>query len=147
MKLTLQRGIFTAESSIGKLSINDVFECDTLEDFDRGLKQTMDPAEIAKIKVFGKTAIPAGTYEVVIKWSAKHGRMLPHLLNVPGYGEIEIHPGNSAVDTLGCILVGESESTNWISSSVAAFDKLFAKLQAVPPTEKIFITIISNKSS
>jgi hypothetical protein len=58
-----------------------------------------------------------------------------------------MHPGNTAVDTLGCILVGQSESTNWIGGSVAAFDKIFAKMQAVPSTEKIFITIISYKSS
>lgn len=141
MKLDLIRKIKDDQTTIGDLLVDGCFECHTLEDKDRGLKQSMTPAEIAAIKVYGKTAIPTGTYEVVIKWSEKHQRMLPHLLNVPGYGAIEIHVGNFAADTLGCILLGMSVGKDFIGSSKVAFAYFFAKLSTALKTEKVFITI------
>lgn len=141
MKLLLVRKIKDNETTIGDLLVDGVFECHTLEDKDRGLKQSMTGAEIAAIKVYGKTAIPAGTYEIVIKWSEKHQRMLPHLLNVPGYGEVEIHVGNFASDTLGCILLGTSVGKDFVGSSKIAFSYFYAKLSTALKTEKAFITI------
>ena len=141
MKLKIIRGPKTDISTIGDLFVNGVFACNTLEDKDRGLKQSMSLAEIAAIKVSGKTAIPAGIYEIVTRWSEKHQRMLPHLVNVTGFAEVEMHPGNDADDTLGCILVGHHDGANWISNSRDAFEKLFTQMQGIPKTEQIFITI------
>ena len=91
------------------------FFCWTLEDEDRGLTQEMPLAQIERIKVKGKTAIPKGTYIIQLRVSAKfkdrvwakpfEGKV-PYLLNVPGYSGVCIHPGNTPEDTDGCLLVG-----------------------------------------
>ena len=51
---------------IGKLYINGEWQCDVVEDTDRGLDDSMSVAEIRKIKVYSKTAIPTGTYRVTM---------------------------------------------------------------------------------
>jgi hypothetical protein len=142
MELILKREWLSDECSIGELYVNGVFECFSLEDKDRGLTQHMPLAQIQKIKVYGQTAIPKGRYPVIIQFSEKHGKELPTLRNVPDYGGVEMHPGNTAVDTLGCILVGQMRTVNSVLSSVKAFEVLFPKLQkAFNNNEQIFITI------
>lgn len=75
MLLTLRRIARKSEYTIGKLYIDGVYFCDTLEDTDRGLKQSMTEKEIAKIKIPSKTAIPTGTYSVTLKeYSTKFGK-------------------------------------------------------------------------
>src|SRR5690348_2405952 len=98
MKLKLIREEFTDESTIGRLYVDDVFECYILEDV------------VRDEKIQNETAIPYGTYEVEITYSPKFGRYLPMLLNVPNYTGIRIHPGNTAKDTDGCLLTGTSDS-------------------------------------
>lgn len=130
MRLNLTRKIFTSESTIGTLSVDDDFECVTLED------------RVRDKKIHGATAIPAGTYEVVIRHSPKFGRKMPRLKDVPGFEGILIHWGNTAADTEGCILVGQSEAKNFVGSSRAAFAALFAKIEAaVARGEPIEITV------
>jgi hypothetical protein len=129
MELRIERTDFSDESTIGELSVNGQFECYTLEDKTR-------PEKIA-----GKTAIPAGRYEVVINFSQRFQRQLPLLLKVPNFEGIRIHPGNTAANTEGCILVGETKSGNFIGQSRVAFERLFEKLKEVAATEKIFMEI------
>ncbi len=130
MQLVVTRTTYTDESTIGKMMVDGLFECFTLEDVPR------------KKKIWGKTAIPAGQYEVVIADSPRFKRKLPRLLDVPGFNGVLIHPGNTAEDTHGCILVGATASEDFIGSSRAAFKKLFAKLeQAAARGEKITIRI------
>jgi len=95
MELLLQRDARTEKSTTGKLSVDGVFECYTLEDKDRGLISSMPLEEIMSKKVYGQTAIPTGRYEVTISYSPKFQRMMPLLNGVPGYDEVRIHPGNS----------------------------------------------------
>lgn len=132
MKLKLPRGKPSANSTIGRLLVDDAFQCWTLEDIAR------------PIKIPGNTAIPAGTYKVIITESNRFKRRLPLLVDVPGFAGIRIHPGNCATDTEGCILVGTSYSTDWVSNSRVAFDKLFALLDAAEPGS-IEITITDAK--
>ena len=120
MDLTLKRTDFTKRSTIGELSIGGVMECFTLEDVVRQ----------DGVKIFGETAIPAGRYTVDITFSPRFGRELPLLLNVQGFVGIRIHPGNTAADTEGCILVGSSKAADFIGHSKDTFDHLFPKLQA-----------------
>ena len=142
MELTVKREWLNDECSIGELYVNGVFECFTLEDKDRGLLQSMTLQQIQALKVYGKTAIPKGRYQVVIQYSPKHGKDLPLLLNVKDYAGVEIHPGNTDVDTLGCILLGQMRTTNSVLSSVKAFTAFLPKLQsAINRKEQIFITI------
>ena len=142
MELLLDRYIYTDKSTVGKLTVDGLFECFILEDVDRGLTNKMSLTDIVKHKVFGATAIPKGRYEVVITYSNRFKRMLPLLVNVPGYDGIRIHPGNTAVDTLGCLLTGTTRSTDFVGQSRMAFDRLMPKLEhAKSISEQIFITI------
>ncbi|MDE3022318.1 MAG: hypothetical protein KGI54_10695 [Pseudomonadota bacterium] len=117
MKLLVERIEFTDKSTIGKLSIDGEFFCYTLEDV------------VRKEKVFGETAIPAGTYKVSITYSPHFKRELPLLANVPNYEGVRIHPGNTDADTEGCILVGSTKNVNFIGNSRTTFELLFAKLK------------------
>lgn len=142
MELKLIRNSRTEKSTIGQLYINGVKECLILEDKDRGLKKSMPIAEIKKLKVDAKTAIPAGRYEVAITYSNRFKKYLPLLIGVPGYEGVRIHPGNKAEDTEGCLLPGTSQSLDFVSNSRVAFDALFHKMKAVEKKEKIFIEIV-----
>lgn len=108
-------------------------ECSTLEDQERAQK------------IPGKTAIPAGKYQVVVTFSNRFQKPLPLLLNVPGFSGVRIHSGNTANDTEGCILVGAEDgnpSDAWLGRSREAFTPLFAKIQAaIAAGEKVWITI------
>lgn len=98
--------------------------------------------QIKKTKVYGETAIPKGTYTVVLTYSNKFKKILPLINNVKGFEGIRIHSGNSAKDSLGCVLVGENKEVGKVLNSRATFDKLFAKLKAASDKgEKITITI------
>jgi hypothetical protein len=141
MELLVTRKIEDNVSTIGNMSINGTFECHTLEDKYRGLVKTMTAAEIAKIKVPGKTAIPSGRYEVVITYSTRFKRLMPKILNVPGFAGVRIHWGNYIKDTDGCILVGKTDAADFIGRSVDEFNAFFDKLKSALKTGKVFITI------
>lgn len=142
MELFLKREIFTDVSTIGVLSINGQFECYILEDKDRGLNSTMPLSEIEKLKVYGKTCIPYGRYEIDWTMSNRFKVMMPILLKVPGYEGIRIHKGNTEIDSLGCLLPGRKKANNMISESTFATNQLYNKIQtAKSRREKIFITI------
>lgn len=132
MILNLVRDTFTNKTSIGKLYIDGKFYCYTLEDVIRP----------NGIKVYGETAIPKGTYPIVIDYSPKYKKNMTHILNVPGFEGIRIHPGNKAEDTEGCIIVGTSRSKDWVSGSVKAYKPLFDILvKAFESQDEITITI------
>lgn len=114
--------------TIGRMYINGQYFCDTLEDKDRGLKQTTPLLEIKKIKVQHETAIPTGKYKIVINTSPKFGRILPRLLNVPGFNGILIHRGNTDKDSSGCILVGENKVKGKVINSSSYETKLVSIL-------------------
>jgi len=118
MLLTLKRHTLTEKSTIGDLSIDGVWECFTLEDVVR-----------TGPKVAGKTAIPAGRYVVVITMSSRFKKMLPLLLNVPGFTGIRIHAGNIAEHTEGCILVGVTKKEDFIGQSKVALAMVLDKIQ------------------
>ena len=132
MKLTLIRQDLNNACTIGELFVDGQHECWTLEDVVRP----------DGVKVFGETAIPFGTYNVDITPSPRFKRDLPLLVGVDNFVGIRIHPGNTASDTEGCILVGQGKGQNCILSSRAAFDVLFPKLQAAKKAgEPITITV------
>ena len=120
MKLDLYRKDLNSACTIGELFIDGVFQCFTLEDVVRQ----------DGVKIPHETAIPKGVYSVDITPSPRFKRDLPLLVNVENFVGIRIHPGNTASDTEGCILVGQDKGQNCILSSRAAFDALFPKLQA-----------------
>lgn len=119
MTLRLVRRWFTPLSTIGDLSVDGVPECYILEDVVRP----------NGIKIPGRTAIPTGTYRVIIDRSSRFQRDLPLLLDVPGFTGIRIHPGNTDRDTDGCLLPGRSRSFDAVQQSRSAFDALYTHLR------------------
>ena len=99
MKLELRRIARRETYTIGRLYIDGVYFCDTLEDRDRLLDNSMSVEEIKKKKIYGKTAIPTGTYKVEITYSPRFKRYLPLICNVKGFDGIRIHEGNSDKDS------------------------------------------------
>lgn len=143
MELQLKREMFTEQSTIGTLTINGEFECFILEDRDRGLSDALSLEQILKVKVYGKTAIPYGRYEVDWTMSARFKVFMPILLNVKGYSGIRIHKGNTEIDSLGCLLCGTRKLSNRITESTIATNKLYAKIEAAKKQgQRIFITIV-----
>lgn len=142
MEIVLEREIRSVTTTIGRLFVDGQYECFVLEDEDRGLKQSMPLVEIVERKIYGKTCIPEGRYRVIINQSNRFKRLLPLLLNVPGYEGIRIHPGNTEENTEGCLLPGRVRRADKVLESRLAFDALFAKMQrAIAEGKKIFITI------
>ena len=142
MQIFLNREIFTDTCTIGKLLIPESdLTLYTLEDFDRNLYQQTPLQDIMRAKVFGETAIPYGTYEVAITFSNRFKKLMPQILDVPGFAGIRIHAGNFHTETEGCPLVGMKAGDNMIYRSRVAYSKLFPILQQACSKEKVFITI------
>lgn len=115
MNITVKRIFKGPKYTIGKLSIDGHYFCDTLED-------TVRPAGV---KIPGRTAIPAGKYQIEITESIRFNRLMPIIKDVPGFSGVRIHSGNTAEDTEGCILVGFNRVKGKVLDSRKTFQKLF----------------------
>jgi hypothetical protein len=134
MKLQVIRFMCGAECTVGELLVDGEHECWTLEDVVRPDGE----------KVFGQTAIPYGTYSVVVNFSNHFQCDLPLLVGVPNFEGVRIHPGNTAADTEGCLLVGTEHTGNSVTNSRMAFNALFPKIRdAFSRGEEITITYSS----
>lgn len=152
INLLLKRVAFKQRYTIGHLYLADeehpslregqgwVYICDTIEDTDRGLTQSMSPSQIKAVKVQSQTAIPTGTYKVTLdvispKFSQKAyyrtfcGGRLPRLIDVPGFDGILMHRGRTQEDSAGCIILGYNKVVGQLTSSQAAFETLYKRLQ------------------
>jgi hypothetical protein len=123
-KLTIIRDTFQPGCTLGRMYADGLFLCHTLEDTDRFL----DKKGIAA-KIYASTAIGAGEYAGRVSMSNRFKRMMPEILDVPGFTGIRIHSGNTAADTEGCILVGNVRGKDKILDSRAAFQSLMEKLR------------------
>lgn len=153
MKLLLKRIYNCKDYCIGHLYVDGIFVCDTIEDTDRGLDNSMSLTEILNKKVKHETAIPTGTYDILMnvvspKYSNSAYYLLickgkvPRLDNIKGYSGVLIHTGNTAADSSGCILVGYNKVKGKVINSKVAFEKLYNILKvASNKGEKITITI------
>lgn len=120
--------------TIGSLSINGQWICDTME------PHCIDWSK--EVKIPGITAIPEGTYEVEMKKSPKFGKKMPYLKNVPHFKDIMIHTGNFPKHTKGCILVGFNTVRGLVLKSRDAFEKIMEKLDyAFSNKKKVLIKI------
>lgn len=117
MVLLLKRKYLADTYTIGDLYIDGVFVANTCEDKVRDLSKEK--------KVYGETAIPYGTYKVSWTYSPKFKKYMPLLEDVPQFAGIRIHSGNTAKDSLGCILVGENKQKGMVLNSRATVNKLY----------------------
>lgn len=120
MKIQVRRKWFTGNSTIGELYIDGTFFCFTLE----------DPTRSGE-KVYGNTAIPVGTYRLEVTWSPRFKRNMAQVMDVPGFEGIRIHSGNSAKDTEGCLLLGQSKATDFVGGSKAAVTEFEKRIDGV----------------
>ena len=140
MRLTLIRIANRPTYCIGKLYIDGVYFCDTIEDTDRGLKDEMSLEEILSKKVKGETAIPSGIYQVTITYSPKYKKNMPLINNVKGYSGIRIHSGNTSKDTEGCLIVGKNKEVGKVLDSRVTYNALYKRL--VQTKDRIIIDIM-----
>lgn len=136
MKILVDRKWKKDTYTIGNLYVNGKLFCNTLEDKDRGLKQTDSLSTIKSKKVYAETAIPTGKYAVVMNitspkyaavkwyWDLCKG-LMPRLLNVRGFEGVLIHPGSTALDSAGCLLVGKNTIKGKLTQSKDTFSKLY----------------------
>ena len=125
---------------IGRLYVDGVYICDTLEDTDRFLDDSMSLIEIQRKKIKDKTAIPTGIYKLDMDTFSQRfggqtyyrntcGGRLPRLINVKGYQGVLIHCGNTPADTSGCILVGQNKVVGQVIKSQDTFKKLYSLIR------------------
>ena len=156
MELRLERIALRSEYTIGKLYVDGEYVCDTIEDTVRDLDKDGKFAN-GEVKIPGKTAIPYGRYEITMKvkshkysnfskysWAKKYDGYLPRLLNVSQFDGVLMHVGNSALDSEGCIIVGENKVVGKVINSVNTFRRLMDDylVPAKKRNENIVITII-----
>lgn len=149
MELRLKRIARRDTYTIGRLYIDGEKFCDTLEDADRGLSQSLPLSVNKSKKKHGMTAIPTGKYRVTLdvksqRFSQKKqyafcDGYLPRLINVPAYDGVLIHCGNTSKDTEGCILVGENKEVGKVLNSTNTFHRLYDVLKSAK--DSIYITI------
>ena len=137
MLITVRRRWYTEKSTIGIMAVDGVRCAFTLEDVKRA----------NGVKVDGATAIPAGEYKVILDLSARFKRIMPHILDVPGFEGIRIHKGNTSEDTHGCILIGLRKGFDEIYDCSKVFSDLMAQLQAAADkNEEVKIWIINDSA-
>ncbi len=152
MELQIVRKYKKDTYTIGGLYVDGKWFSDTLEDKDRGLRDTMLPEEIRSKKVYGETAIPTGRYDVRMTysvrfasraWDRKYNGRVPEVVDVKGFAGIRIHPGNSDKDTLGCILVGRNTIKGRITQSTDYYYRLLDNyiVPAIERGEKVTLSI------
>ena len=128
MKLKLKRVYFNDKYTIGKLYICDEYFCDTIEDVNRDLNKDGDLNDPGESKIMHKTAIPCGSYKVVVNLSNRFKRLLPLLIDVPHFDGIRIHNGVDETSSSGCIIVGKNTEIGKLTKSREYMNLLTDKL-------------------
>lgn len=142
MEIKLVRKYFKEEYTIGNMLVEGKWFCNTLEDKCRGLDSSMTLSQLKKMKKYGATAIPYGTYDVSVYFWPKYRKKYPLLHDVPAYTGVLVHGGSTHKDTLGCILVGENRAKGQLTNCEKYVRKLTTMCEdAIKRGEKVYITI------
>ena len=143
MELFIDRKWKKDAYTIGDFYVDGVWFCNSLEDRDRGICQGDTLSRIKYMKVFGETAIPTGRYRVVMTKSPKFGRVLPEVLDVPGFTGIRIHNGSYPKDTEGCPLVGRNTAKGMLTDSRVTTERLCNLInQAIGSGQEVWLTVM-----
>lgn len=124
MHIEVRRTHF-GSATLGKMYIDGSFYAYTLEDRYRG--QLANAGD----KVKSETAIPTGSYDVIVDISNRFKKEMPHVLNVRNFEGIRIHGGNTSADTEGCILIGsETDGQGRIWDCAPKVNELILRIKA-----------------
>ena len=137
MNLDLLRDRVADEFTLGLFSVDGEAWGFTCEDTDRQLEKDLD--HVSEHKIYGKTAIPRGRYRVTVSFSPHFGRILPEVHDVPGFSGVRIHGGNTAADSLGCVLLGRRRTSNGCMDCQPVVDRLIAAIRDT--TEDVYLEI------
>lgn len=140
MKLTLKRIALRSTYTIGRLYVDGNYFCDTLEDTVRDLNKN-GKFDNGEKKVYAKTAIPYGTYEIKWTYSPRFKKYTPQLMNVPSFAGIRIHAGSTPADTAGCLLLGENKKVGMVLNSRATINKFYPLIKEACSNGKVTIEI------
>lgn len=129
MRVLVKRADKQGENStLSEVFVDGVFCCYGLED------------RVRDVKIWGATAIPAGTYKLGLRklgaMHARYARRFPtfhqgmiEILDIPDYKYVYIHIGNNFGDTAGCLLVGDAytyiEEDFELRKSKIAYSRLY----------------------
>lgn len=142
MTILLKRETFTPTSTVGSLYIDGKLVAFVLED-------TVRPKGV---KVDGNTAIPYGTYPVTFEKSPRlsklkgHDFFTPRLSKVPGFAGILMHSGNTAEDSIGCLILGLKRAKDIVSNSRDACDRVYPLIEACCKAGKVTIEIVDGRT-
>lgn len=140
MKLTLKRIALRPTYTIGKLYIDDVYFCDTIEDTVRDLNKN-GKFDNGEKKIHSKTAIPYGTYEIKWTYSPRFKKYTPQLMNVPSFEGIRIHAGNTSADTEGCLILGKNKQVGKVLNSRDTINKFYPIIKKACSSGNVTIEI------
>ena len=140
MKLTLKRIALRPTYTIGKLYIDDVYFCDTIEDTVRDINKN-GKFDNGEKKIRSKTAIPYGIYEIKWTYSPRFKKYTPQLMNVQSFEGIRIHAGNTSADTEGCLILGENKQVGKVLNSRATINKFYPIIKKACSKGKVTIEI------
>lgn len=140
MKLTLKRIALRSTYTVGRLYVDGNYFCDTLEDTVRDLNKN-GKFDNGEKKVYAKTAIPYGTYEIKWTYSPRFKKYTPQLMNVPSFEGIRIHAGNTSADTEGCLLLGQNKKVGMVLNSRVTINKFYPMVKKACSKGKVTIEI------
>lgn len=161
MLVELKRTYKGDNYTIGKLYLDGVYFCDTLEPVDRGLAKPISAEKVKSVKAAhtpGSTAIPTGSYTLTLdvlspKYSSRPfyievcGGYVPRVMDTPGFDGVLFHTGNTFKDTAACILVGENRTVGSVIYSQDTFRRLYKKLKAAGQNHQLIICDATNRKS
>jgi hypothetical protein len=153
MEMIIERKYHNKDSTEGNLWINKGNKWEwfahVIED-----KVRAKPGEWKKgFKVFAKTAIPYGRYEVQSTWSPKFKRDLTQILNVPDFTGIRIHNGTTEKSSAGCPIIsyknddGPDNMRNRVINDPKAMNDLETLIASRQDHEKIYVEIVDRKET
>ena len=140
MEIQVTREKTKDDTTLGRLYVDGVAFCDTLEDTIR----EVPGKPVSEWKIDGQTAIPSGRYQITFVNSPKFGPNTISVNGVSGFEDIRVHAGNTAEDTHGCLLVGIRSTSRFISQSKDTLTNLKVKvLTAKQRGEQIWIEYLN----
>ena len=143
-RFRVMRRWFSKDLTIGELLLDGGFLCFTLEDRIRLLRNPNGGSWRPEWKVPKATAIPQGTYGLVVDMSERFKTLMPRVCDVPLFAGIRWHTGNTEHDTEGCLILGAARAADRVLHSRDAFQYVFPIVKglcAMGPVEVEYVDV------